>query len=274
MSRLIHGALFAGLLASPAAMADVCTARSGRNARAVTGCPSVGAIATLTEPAHDYRVPVPKDDNPQGSGLLAVDGQYPLGPLVTRLRFIVQDSTQTSANLALGFAWVHHFPRLSLSIDLGAEYTPPWADDFIQPRMLPTLTRYLAPDTQQMAGQFSFGYNGSGPIDLRGDADLVYAVPGRGHAYGIVQAGLTGSYSMSEKDFWGFRFGFDYVGIDGGPFAGQTFMAMPGAHVYSQYIDFGGGIGVAIRCPQGGECYGRPHIAIDIALPLGLLDLF
>lgn len=249
------------------AQADICSGRSGRNARAVTGCPSIGATIALT-PVTKGDIQV--DDAEKGGALLVLDAQYPLSVFVARAKIFAQGGEDSAYNLAGGLAWVHHFPNANLSVDLGVEYTPPFAGDARAPLTLPTLGRYLTPDTQQIAGQFSLGYNGPGKLDLRTDAELVQVFEGDLDPYTLVQAGATGAWSMNPEDFWGIRFGFDYMRVMDGPRAAQTFLGAPGVQVYSQYIDAGAGLGIVVHCPEASDCSGRPLFLFDLALSLGV----
>lgn len=262
------------------AHADLCSSRSARNARPVTGCSSYGItlaispkFSSLTDP--DFIDPeggFPEFDGGfflDGGVLLAVDFQVPiLDLIVIRSKGLVQSIPRhigsPVANAAVGVALAHQSFETDIGVSLGVEYAPAWAGTNATWATLPTLGRYLTPETQQGALQFSIAHLGRDGLDLRADTDLVILMPDRGANSQLIQIGLTLVSRGSQLDSLGHRFGVDYVHAIG-PHPSAMVVSIGSAHLRA--LDVGVGIDVVATCPDRAACYST-HLVLDFAIPL------
>ena len=244
-----------------AAHAHLCAARSGRNARAVMGCPSLGVTALLTESK--------RADKESDSAALVLDTQFPLGPVLVRVKGLLNsDDNVVEYGAAAGVAWLGRIPIVDIMVNLGGEYAVPLAETVQQTLTLPSLQRYFAPDTHQFAAQASLGYVGGGPFGIRFDADYVWMYPDIGDRYRNVQVGGTVAYDVA--DFLGFRMGYDHFWVErDGALEATRNVITPGLHYFSTKVDVGANIAVARDCPKTNDCEPEVFFVIDLTLPLG-----
>lgn len=248
-------------LASLPARADLCGARSGRNARAITGCPSLGLTAALTG---TDREPAKSD-----AAVLALDTQIPIGPFVIRAKGLLNsDDNNVQYGAGFGLAWLARVPAINLFLNLGGEYAPPFSDAIQVTPTIPTLQRYFLPDTHQVAAQGSLGIV-AGPFGLRLDGDYAWAFSDVLGDRRTLQFGGTVAWDLAP--IFGFRVGYDrsWIHDDAAGLTPIRDIFTPGAHFYTRMIDVGVGFGFVKECPETNDCEPDLHVILDLTLPLG-----
>lgn len=239
------------------ARADLCAARSGRNARAVTGCPSVGFTGLTRTRARSDRLNLT-------DFMLAIDGQAMVGPVLLRGKGLVStDAVGTVSGLGLGAAWLARVTALDLMLNLGGEYAPPLASAARIAPTLPALQHYFTPDTHHLAAQGSLGW-AQGDLEARIDADLIAAIPSAGDAYALTQLGAT--LAWSPLSVFGLRLGCDLYWAEDDGIGDVQAVITPGVHVFTRLADVGVGVAHLHGCQGDGGCW---HVIADLTLPLG-----